>query len=432
MYDSGSTFGVAAHLAWQHIWRGTTFGAAACLERLGPAGAEVCGGKSHALLARVSSGAARAGADGLVAAVHVADGVPAADWACRRHTGVLALVLVAGFLGPTVVGDGTVALTAGQQRVTDVAARASADGTLLAGTVRAGRADRVGTARVGLTQVLIGEAPAALVRVASEAFGAGADGAVVPHVAVGAGAARVCAGVPALQLDAGLVRVTVVVAGALHGATDLRVTPEELRALAVDDVVADFAVSVVAAGPVGARVYAAQVLALLVAGAVAVVIALGAAAVQRVADVVAEARAHGALSIEGTFGVAATGRRVAVVAGGEAGAALVDGIATETSGARAHGGVVAGLALGVGTAVAVGRAGVGAARVLTDLVVSAVRVLDALELLAVGEGIRSAPVAVRAGAHSTVAVNPTVGVGRALAKFARVEVEGGGLCAQDR
>jgi len=130
---------------------------------------------------------------------------------------------------------------------------------------------------------------------------------VVPHVAVGAGTARVCAGVPALQLDARLVRVTVVVAGALHGATDLRVTPEELWALAVDNVVADFAVSVVAAGPVGARVDAAQVLALLVAGAVAVVVALGAAAVQRVADVVAEARAHGALSIEGTFGVAAAG-----------------------------------------------------------------------------------------------------------------------------
>jgi len=110
----------------------------------------------------------------------------------------------------------------------------------------------------------------------------------------------------------------------------------------------------------------------------------------------------------------------------------VDGIATETSGARAHGGVIAGLALGVGTAVAVGRAGVGTARVLTDLVVSAVRVLDALKLLAVGEGIRGAPVAVGAGAHSAVAVNPTVGVGRALAKLARVEVEGGGLCAQDR
>ena len=100
----------------------------------------------------------------------------------------------------------------------------------------------------------------------------------------------------------------------LQHSPDLRVTLEELRALAVNDVVADFAVSVLAAGPVGARVDAAQILALLVAGAVAVAVALGAAAVQRVADVVAEARAHGALSVEGTLGVAAAGRRVAVVA----------------------------------------------------------------------------------------------------------------------
>jgi len=155
------------------------------------------------------------------------------------------------------------------------------------------------TARVGLTQIRLGEFSTRLEGIASESTRARADGFVVADLTVGALTAHVwigfTAGVAALELDTSLVLVAVVMSGTL-GVTPGESVAQEVRwALAVGTVVASFAKGVLSANSVPADRHALEVLALFALRALVGGLALSLALPQRVANVIGQAFADGGL-----------------------------------------------------------------------------------------------------------------------------------------
>jgi len=192
---------------------------------------------------------------------------------------------------------------------------------------------------------------------------------VVDDFADGVGATGALAGVDTPELEAGLVRGAFRVRCALGVALGTSISQEELWASAVNSVVPDVAVGVLAACVVGARVGAAVLATSLVRGAVTVLEALGAAASERVANVVVDAGAHGTVVLHPAVGVLAARGGVAVLQG----TAGLEGVSGHALSAGADGLVVANLALSTSPADAGDTARVDTLLLLARQVSAAVR-----------------------------------------------------------
>lgn len=214
------------------------------------------------------------------------------------------MVGVAGFISTAFLRPRALSSIAGHQRVADVAHRTSADRAALTGPIVARGTVSSASAGVGVAQIGFSECPTALKGVAREATWARTDGLVVLHLAVGTSSAGAYTRVHALQLEAGLVTAAVVVGCALSEAAVLSISLEELWAGAGDSVVANIAVGTLSAGVVGARVDTAVIPTGAVTRAVSVGDALSpTSSIERVADVVGDAGADGAVVLNAAVGV---------------------------------------------------------------------------------------------------------------------------------
>jgi len=294
----------------------------------------------------VTGVATGAGADGGVVP-YVAFSALSTHRASSCHARVLALVLVASLIVPTVGGPGAVSRGAGEQGVADERVWARAHRPLLVGAAVSSRgAHCFSTAGVGLAQVSISKWSARFEGMACVVLGTGANGFVVDNFANGVGAAGVYTRVNTLEFEAGLVGGAVLVRCALGVAPATSVSQEELRAGTVYSVVSDVAVGILAACVVGARVRAAVLTTSLVGRTVAVLDTLSAASSEGIANVVVDAGAHGTVVLYPAVSVLAARGRVAVLQG----TAGLEWVAGHALAARADGLVVANLTLSASAA----------------------------------------------------------------------------------
>jgi len=85
------------------------------------------------------------------------DSAVGADAASSAAAGVFTSEVVASAVRRAVVVGLAFSSVARDQRVTDIARGASANGSVVAAAVKSGLASRVGAARAGLAQILLGE-----------------------------------------------------------------------------------------------------------------------------------------------------------------------------------------------------------------------------------------------------------------------------------
>ena len=177
------------------------------------------GGSHHIVLSpagsqRVPEEARGTGADG-----HVVPGLTLGVLTTGVLTGRPTVVVEAGPVQGTLAVVDTFSPGAPDQRVSPVAGRTGADGSVSPGPVEPGLALSPGPAGVGSAEIFLLERSAAHEWISGVALGAGTDGLVVgglagrslsAHVGVG-----VVAGVAALEPHAGLVGGAVPVSGAL-------------------------------------------------------------------------------------------------------------------------------------------------------------------------------------------------------------------------
>ena len=202
---------------------------------------------------RVPDEARGTGADG-----HVVPGLTLGVLTTGVLTGRPTVVVEAGPVQGTLAVVDTFSPGAPDQRVSPVAGRTGADGSVSPGPVEPGLALSPGPAGVGSAEIFLLERSAAHEGISGVTLGAGTDGLVVgglagrslsAHVGVG-----VVAGVAALESHAGLVGGAVPVSGALGVAPGVGVAQEVRGAAALSPVVDGLTVGALPTGSPGAGV----------------------------------------------------------------------------------------------------------------------------------------------------------------------------------